>query len=99
MERAVARCLPGSAARHAGGQRCVLSRSDRAEAGGLVALAPLRAGHAGDVDIGGQRSQRTDAGLIAGRVLERVPVEEPAGVLEGDLVDLPLGAAGVLELR
>src|SRR3546814_1747770 len=43
-------------------------------------------------------AQRTYAGLIAGRVLERVPVEEPAGVLEGDLVDLLLGAAGVLEL-
>src|SRR3546814_17883625 len=43
-------------------------------------------------------AQRTYAGLSAGRVLERVPVEEPAGVLEGDLVDLLLGAAGVLEL-
>src|SRR3546814_19464803 len=51
-----------------------------------------------DLDICGQRSRRTDAGLIAGRVLERVPVEEPAGVREGDLVDLLLGAAGVLEL-
>src|SRR3546814_18756395 len=99
MGRADARCLPGAAARRAGGQRSRLSRSDLADGGGLVALAPLRAGHAGDVDIGCQRSQRTDAGLIAARVLERVTVEEPAGVLERDLVALLLGAAGVLEPR
>src|SRR4051812_26283427 len=69
-----------------------------ADAGGLVALAPLLPWHARDVDVGRERTQRADRRLLLGRVLERVPVEEPAGVLPGDLVDLVVAAAGVLEL-
>ena len=42
--------------------------------------------------------ERPDGGLVLGRVRERVPVEEPGCVLPGDLVDLVVGAAGVLQL-
>src|SRR4051795_12567507 len=68
-----------------------------ADAGRLVALAPLVPRHAGDVDVLGERPQRPDGRLILRRVLERVPVEEPARVLPGDLVDLVVAATRVLE--
>src|SRR3954454_7456154 len=69
-----------------------------ADAGGLVLLAPLLARHARGVDVGRPGAERTHGGLLLRRVLERVPVEEAARVLPGDLVDLLVGAPRVLEL-
>src|SRR5581483_9669359 len=60
--------------------------------------APLLAGHARGVDVGGEAAQRTDARLVLRGVRERVPVEEPARVLPGDLVDLGVAHTGLLEL-
>src|SRR6185369_17859418 len=49
-----------------------------------------------DVDICGLRAQCGDVRLLAGRAGERIPAEEPAGVLPGDLVDVGIvGARGV----
>ena len=73
--------------------------SDDADAGGLVLLLPLGARHAGDVDVASARARSAPTVASSfGGVRERVPVEEPAGVLPGDLVDLLVGAARVLEL-
>ena len=57
-----------------------------------------RRGHPRGVDVGRERAERPDGRLVLRGVGERVPVEEPARVLPGDLVDLLVGATGVLEL-
>src|SRR6516164_6639293 len=73
-------------------------RSNRADAGGLVALAPLVARHPGDVHVTRPAAQGAHRRLCLRRVHERVPVVEAAGVLPGDHVDLCLvGDAGPLE--
>src|SRR5437879_5556858 len=59
-----------------------------ADASGLVAAPPFLAGHPRGVDVLGQRPQGADRRLVLLHVDERVPVEEPAGVLPRHLLDL-----------
>src|SRR5260221_12192991 len=76
----------------------IWAASEHADAGGLVALFPFLPAHAGGVDILGQGTQGADRRPLPDGVLERVPGEKAGGVLPRDLVDLLVGAPGVLEL-
>src|SRR5258708_14061204 len=76
----------------------IWAASEHADAGGLVALLPFLPAHAGGVDVLGQGTQGADRRLLPGGMPERAPGEKAGGILPRDLVDLLVGASGVLEL-
>src|SRR6202020_2276901 len=73
-------------------------RLEDADAGALVALFPLVPAHPGGIHVLGQGPQGGHGRLVLRRVLERIPIKEPARVLPGDLLDVRVAACGVLEL-